>query len=39
MKDAMKFVALVAALIALKRMLDGKPACVHTPGGFKICNY
>jgi len=38
MKHSTQILTLVAALIIIKRLLDGKPTCVHA-GPFKLCNF
>lgn len=38
MKDLAKIAAVIAAAIAIKKLLESKTVCVYTPGGFKICN-
>lgn len=38
MKDLGKLLTVIAAAIVIKRLIDGKPACVSV-GPFKACNY
>lgn len=38
MKDLNKVIAIIAALVLVKRLIDGKPVCLKL-GPAKICNY
>ena len=37
MKDLMRFLALVGAVVAIKKLIDSRRVCLHA-GPFKICN-